>query len=187
MNKLKEAIQKYIEIFKKNPKYLILLAVVLLGIVLSLSFFESKQETVLSSATTDADKYKLAIEQQLTEQISTVIKGEVNVMITLENGVEYVYASENKNNQKSVEDSESTDRQKVQKDEQNEDNFIIYKDNNGNEVPLVITEIMPNIKGVVVSCQNGENHLIQAKIKDLVKTALDITDDKVCVVGVDIN
>ncbi len=187
MNKLKDLLEKYIVIFKKKPKYLIIVAVVLLVIVLSLSFFENKQETEFASATTDAEKYKLALEHQLSEQISTVIKGEVNVMITLENGVEYVYASENKNNLKSVEDSESTDKQKVQKDEQNEDNFIIYKDNNGNEIPLVITEIMPNIKGVVVSCQNGENHIIQAKIKDLVKTALDITDDKVCVVGIDIN
>ena len=187
MNKLKELFTKYIDIIKRKPKYLIFISVVLLIIILSMSFFENEEKIVLSNASTDAQNYKIALEKQLSEQISTVIKGEVNVMITLENGVEYVYASENKNNLKSVEDSESENKQKLQKDEQNEDNFIIYKDNNGNEIPLVITEIMPNIKGVVVSCQNGENHMIQAKIKDLVKTALDITDDKVCVVGIDIN
>ena len=74
----------------------------------------------------------------------------------------------------------------LQKDKQSQNNYILYKDENGNEVPLVVTEIMPSVKGVVVGCENGENEFVCATVKSLVTTALDISDDKVCVVGLDI-
>ena len=187
MTDFKQTTKKYLELIKNNPKYLLIIAAVILVLILFINFVEGDKKSVYTMADGDANQYRVELEKRLSEQIGTVIKGEVNVMITLENSVEYIYASENKNNLKSVEDSGDENKQKVQKDEQNEDNYIIYKDTNGSEVPLVVTQVMPNIKGVVVSCENGENHVIQTKIKDLVKTALNISDDKVCVIGVDIN
>ena len=46
---------------------------------------------------------------------------------------------------------------------------------------------MPNIKGVVIGCENGQNEVISSVVKNLVTTALDVNDDKVCVVGLDIS
>ena len=38
---------------------------------------------------------------------------------------------------------------------------------------------------MVVGCENGENEVVGSTIKNLVTTALNISDDKVCVVGLD--
>ena len=43
---------KYIDIIKRKPKYLIVISVVLLIIILSMSFFENEEEIVLSNAST---------------------------------------------------------------------------------------------------------------------------------------
>lgn len=185
--------KKYINIFKekirKDPKIIIIIGLIGIFLIFFSSFFESDDNEVKAEKISEisASEYSQSLEKRLSEQISEVVGGDVKVMVTLETGIEYVYASEAKNNvREELEDAQSDKKQKSQKDEESENNYIIYKDENGNEVPLVVTEIMPNIKGVVVGCENGDNETVAATVKNLVKTALNISDDKVCVVGLNI-
>ena len=189
MEKLISLKNKYLDKLKKNPKLIVIIGLIGVALIFLSEFLpvsnSSSQKNLSSKATTE--EYCEGLENQLSEQISEVVGGKVNVMLTLETGVEYVYASEAKNNESEIEDGVRENNKKKQKEKQNQNNYILYKDENGNEVPLVITEIMPNIKGVVVSCENGENEAVKAIIKNLVKTALNISDERVCVVGLNIS
>ena len=44
-------------------------------------------------------------------------------------------------------------------------------------------EIMPQIRGVLVVCPNGNNTVIKEMVKGAVVTVLDISSKKVCVTG----
>ncbi len=186
MKNFKEYFEKNFEKVKNNPKIIVIIGLVGIALILLSNVFETNNNKEIQTTSLTASDYCDGLENQLSEQISEVVGGNVKVMITLESGVEYIYASEAKNNESEIEDSDSNNKQKLQKDKQSQNNYILYKDENGNEVPLVVTEIMPSVKGVVVGCENGENEFVCATVKSLVTTALDISDDKVCVVGLDI-
>ena len=186
MNSILKIKNSIFEKLKKNPKIIVILGLLGIALIFLSGFSQNKTKTTEVSSALTASDYSESLEKKLSEQISEVVGGKVKVMVTLETGVEYIYASEAKNNESEIEDAGSKDKQKLQKDKISENNYILYKDENGKEVPLVVTEVMPSIKGVVVGCENGENEVISATVKNLVKTALNISDDKVCVVGLDI-
>lgn len=186
MNSILKIKNSIFEKLKKNPKIIVILGLVGIALIFLSGFSQNKTKTTEVSSALTASDYSESLEKKLSEQISEVVGGKVKVMVTLETGVEYIYASEAKNNESEIEDAGSKEKQKLQKDKKSENNYILYKDENGKEVPLVVTEVMPSIKGVVVGCENGENEVISATVKNLVKTALNISDDKVCVVGLDI-
>ena len=189
MIELKEKVGNIISNIKNNPKliFAIGLAGILIIFLSGILDNNDKKAIVNVNKELSAEEYCTNLENQLCKQIEQVVGGKVNVMITLETGVEYIYASEAKNNESEIENDNYDNGQKVQKDKQVQNNFILYKDENGNEVPLVVTQIMPNIKGVVIGCENGQNEVISSVVKNLVTTALDVNDDKVCVVGLDIS
>ncbi len=79
--------------------------------------------------------------------------GQCQVMVTLENGVEYVYASQQKVNTDRTEDTAS-DSNKISQRDGTEQNIIIVDTDNGRQ-GLLVTEIQPTVKGVVVVCEGG--------------------------------
>ncbi len=177
----------FFEILKQKPKILVVAGLIGIALIFLSSYFnngEKKENTNISKIT--AEEYCESLEQKLSSQIKDVVGGDVKVMITLESGIEYIYASESKNNESEVEDAYANNNQKSQKQKEMQSNYITCKDENGKEVPLVVTEIMPNVKGVVVACENGDNEVINSAIKSLVTTALDIGENKVCVLGTQI-
>ena len=187
MNELKSKIVNLISTVKNNPKIIVAIGLLGVCIIFLSSVFENKNNTIKKTDNEiTVENYCFELENKLCEQIKEVVGGDVKVMITLETGVEYIYASEAKNNESEIEDDSYNNGQKLQKDKQIQNNYILYKDESGNEVPLVVTEIMPCVKGVVVGCDYGNDEIVSSVIKKLVTTALDVSDDKVCVVGLDI-
>ena len=101
--------------------------------------------------------------------------------MTLETGIEYIYASQVKSDE-SV--KENSDTKNSETDGSKDESYVIITDQDGKEQALVVTEIMPKIKGVVVSCSGGDNEYVSTKITSVVTTALNISEDMVCVVGI---
>ena len=59
--------------------------------------------------------------------------------------------------------------------------YLKIIDANGAEQALSVTELQPSVKGVVVVCEGGDNKEVQEKVRDAVKTALNITSKRVFV------
>ena len=47
---------------------------------------------------------------------------------------------------------------------------------------LLVTEIQPTVRGVVVACEGAADEEVAALVTEAVKTALNITDKRVCVI-----
>ncbi|HOB36530.1 MAG TPA: stage III sporulation protein AG [Candidatus Avimonas sp.] len=127
-------------------------------------------------ASMTAEEFVSKTEKKLSQIIRSIEgAGECRVMVTLENGVEYVYAREQDINTDRKED----DSGKSERDGKRE-SIIIVDTENGRQ-GLLVTEIQPTVKGVVVVCQGGDDPVVQERIASLVTTALNISSKRVCV------
>ncbi len=131
---------------------------------------EKKQEETLSG-TPAAPEYEKQLEENLKVLISA-ITGEPSpaVMVTLESGSQIVYASDEKN----ILESDSSEEQV---------SHILLKDSDGSQHALMVTEIQPKVKGVVVVSKYAGSAYMREKLTQAVKTALDISSARVCVIS----
>ena len=169
---------------EKGTKWLFIIGFAGILLIFASSFFSKKEENAAPIANQDvisADQYTEKLEQKLTGIIGS-ISGVENpkVMVTLENGIEYIYAQEEKNSGSSTEDVNSSGS-KTQQSNETEKNYLIVDGASGKQA-LVITEVQPTIKGVVVVCDGGGQTAVQQRIISAVSTALNITSARICVV-----
>lgn len=137
----------------------------------------SEQCTTISS-----EEYVKQLEekvQTLVEKISGV--GSSNVMITLENGVENVYANSEKKSTDNTTDNSSSGTSKATDKNNTEQNVVVVDGKDGKQA-LVVTQKEPTVKGVVVVCDGGDNLTVVQDVTDAVTTALRITSNRVTVV-----
>ncbi len=107
-------------------------------------------------------------------QISDV--GEVSVMITLEDTAEKVPATNTTKNQETSneEDSQGGNREVLREDSTSQ---VVTKGGEG--TLIVLKEIKPEVKGVIVVAEGAEDLQVEEKLYHAVKTVLDIPGNKV--------
>ena len=172
--KIKKAMQ--------NPK--VLIAIGLCGIVLifiSSLFSGSPKEQNIKSVdnTYSTEQYCETLEKDI-KNIVTGITGDKNptVVVTLESGVKYSYASADE-----TDTSSSTGNTSDQISESKKQSYITVKTADGGEQALIVTEIMPQIRGVAIICAGGNSEVVTEKVKNAVTAALNITSKRVYISG----
>ncbi len=159
----------------------------LAGIVLIFlsGFFGQNTEKEETPKTTAAsDEYAHQLEESLLEIIRAITGEEdAQVMVTLESGARQVYATEEKKSAGSTEEQTGQSTIRSQSNDDSETNYILIKDSDGSQKALSVTEISPEIRGVVVVCGNSDDAKLQQDIINAVTTALQISSARVCVVG----
>lgn len=170
----------------KKIKHIEVYAVILLVVaILVIWFFPSIQNDKTSNAQnskaaiTSAEKYA----QSLESRLNTVLRdidgaGEVSCMITLDGDVELVLAYSN--DQKSSTTQNTTSSGTVNKSETNnssQEPIIITV--NGVSEPLVLREIMPEIKGVVVVASGADNVKVKLDILKAVQALLKVDSSQI--------
>ena len=152
----------------------------LLGILLiALPGFLSHESTATVSGVT-TQEYVEQLEERLCRVIGRIDgAGECSVMITLENGVEYLYATEGKTGSSRAEKSNDSGSDRTQADS-SQDSVILVDTGNGKQ-GLLVTEIQPTVKGVVVVCAGGDRPAVQQRVTQAVMTVLHVSSSRVCV------
>jgi len=107
--------------------------------------------------------------------------GKVSVMLTLEHGVEYRYARDEKLSQNSTTTYSGGTPQRLEEEQEQEQSYLLV-DSSGGRRPLVLTELPPGIQGVVVVCEGAGSAPVASRVIDVVTTSLGITSLQVCVV-----
>jgi len=121
--------------------------------------------------------YIAQLEERLERMVTSIDgAGQADVMITLENGVEYVYADEHKTNSDRVEQGGNVE---MRDDSQR---TVVTVDAGDGKTGLLVTEIQPTVRGVVVTCTGARDEAVAAMVTQAVKTALNISDKRVCVI-----
>lgn len=170
VSKIKETVKK--AIVSDSKKIKIIVAVGLIGIVLIfasdlLSISQDKQ-TQSSDESISYEQYTDQLEDKLMQIISSIDGvGECQVMITLENTTESVYATDVE-----VKNDDTSTNQK--------DEYVIYDSENG-ETPVLIKEYLPKVQGVTVVCTGGENIAVKERIIESVTSLFNIPANRVSV------
>lgn len=167
----------------KNPKLLIILGLGGIVLIFISSFFnksdDKSQSTTTSESNYTAQYYCETLEKNV-KSIVTSITGDkkATVVITLESGIRYSYASTDETDTSSVTGS-ATD----QSSESKKQSYITVKTADGGEQALIVTQIMPEVRGVAIICEGGNNEITAEKIKNAVTAALNINSKRVYISG----
>ena len=170
------------EFLKSKNKWLIIIGFIGIGLIFISSLFPSEKQ---SKKTVDTKKQSLCdYEKELEDKIGDTVSkisgaGKCKVMITFDQGTEYIYAKE----EKSTDDrslTSKTDEYAEGNKKSGENEYIIIDTENG-EQALLVTEKAPKVRGVVIVCEGGGNPSVAATVKKAVTVALDISESKVCV------
>ncbi len=171
-----------IKALTKNPKLLIIIGLGGIALIFLSSVFtgeKTQENNIEVKSTYTAEQYCADLEKDIRD-IVTGITGDKNptVVITLESGIRYSYASADE-----TDTSSSTGSSNDQSSESTKQSYITVKTSDGGEQALVVTEIMPEVRGVAIICNGGNHETVAEKIKNAVISALNITSKRVYISG----
>ncbi|MGI6403948.1 MAG: hypothetical protein ACOX0K_07035 [Oscillospiraceae bacterium] len=178
--------------FSKDLRLKIIVLLGLIGMLMILiSQFVSRGNTAPqkppdeATASFTSEQYVAALEDKLQKLVSDIDKvGRAQVMITLESGVEYVYAQEEKRNTDTTREPGEDAAILVNQKENVEQKYILVETEYGKREALVLTQRQPKVQGVVVVCEGADDIRVQEKLISVITTALGIPSTRVCVVKI---
>lgn len=168
----------------KDKKTKILAIVGVAGILLLFMgdlFGTGTKNPPASLAGFDNEAYNEQFLQKMHADLTSVISkiegvGQVEVVVTLETGVQYVYATNNK----SASDGTYKSEDEYSTRDSNESSLIIIDGQNGKE-PVVLKRIEPTIQGVVVVCEGADNVYVKQAVLNTVTTLCGVTANRVSI------
>lgn len=166
----------------KNPKVLVAAGLIGIALICLSSFIGGDKKAENQAPTGDgitAAEYKAELEESIGEIVKSITGSDsVKVVITLESGIKYSYADikEGATANKTESNSESTTSESKQ-------TYITVKTADGGEQALLVTAEMPEVRGVAIVCEGGDDEQINEKIQNAVTAALNITSKRVYIAG----
>lgn len=140
----------------------------------------TQTQTTQQSKKIEKDAYISGLENKLEQTIAGMEgAGKVNVMITLKDNGEKIL---DKNQPYESEKESSSEEQKVleQTRMQSEQQTVLVEQE-GNTEPIVVKERYPEIEGVVVVCEGGDNKVLTLQIKEAVQALFSVDAHKIVV------
>ena len=163
--------------FKGDKRLKIIVIIGVIGVVLLLAseIFSSESRTSQESVnvSVNVQEYGKAVEKELGSIISKIEgAGECSVMVTMDCGVETIYATQEESSYDFDGDSESRD---------NSVSYVILNSSAGGKQALVIKEIQPKLRGIIIVCEGGGNSKVKMNIINAISSAFDISSTKISV------
>ena len=170
------------ELLKKIPpqkRSLLVLGLGVLGMLLILF----SRPTAAPPPQAEAESITVKAQSEYLEEklLALVLQidgvGRAQIMVTLENSGETVYVQE----EKRVLDRQTWESSSLAEKESSEQKYVLVDGGNGRRQALVETQREPKIQGVVVICEGAADIRVQARVVNVVTTALNIPSTRVCV------
>lgn len=179
---MNEKVEKIVKKLK-NPKMLIICGLTGIALIALSSFFplsgSDKADAGTASQEMSVKEYESDLEERVKKIVSDITGSDnVTVMITLESSVKYVYADDTKDTSSTVSGDKSTTQSSA-----NSKSYITVKSSEGGDKALVVTQNMPQVRGVAVICDGGDDIQLSEKINNAVCAALNITSKRVYIAG----
>ncbi len=143
---------------------------------------DEKKAEVSSGTQTGKENYVQDLEQRLVEMLLE-IKGVKNakVMIMLESTEQKEILREEDVIKEDTSESDSSGGKRDVHSYQKDETMIYVRDAEGKEIPYVMSEQMPEIRGVAVIADGAEDPIIREKIILLIKALFGIEINKIMV------
>ncbi|MCQ1529824.1 stage III sporulation protein AG [Lutispora saccharofermentans] len=144
--------------------------------------FDSKNKEMNTDYMNREDNYGSEIEKQLSSILSKISgAGKVSVMITYESGKELVTQKDNSRVDKITDEKDTNGGTRVINESSIDDKTVMVNQQGGSSQPIVVKEINPEIKGVIVVAEGARNSKVKLKISEAVQTVLDVPAYRVTV------
>ncbi len=143
---------------------------------------EKNEETTNISYEYDTDEYEKNIENRLKlilEKVEGV--GAVEVMVTVKSTSKKVVLTEQPYSKSILNETDSQGGQRTSEDVSNDEHTVYVTDEDGNTLPYVVNEVMPEIEGVAIIAKGGDLPETKEKIINVVKSLFDIEANKISI------
>lgn len=185
-----------IKINQKQKKYIMgLLMVIAIGILVmffanfgsnkykkeiyTLDSLPNEANQNFSSNLTEIEKNMEARLAAILSQIEGV--GQVSINISLDSSVEYEYAVNINHNQTVINEQAQDGSNRTTNDTKEDAQVVMKSLSQGQNEPVVIKEMRPEVVGVMVVAEGAKNILLKEKISQGVQTVLNIPAHRVTV------
>jgi stage III sporulation protein AG len=196
--KLKEKLKSFnLQKLNLNSKLVTNLVIILaVGIVLILvsDFYKDLNPAGTTSPNTDntnitnnqsSDSKSDAVvelENRLTEILSKIQNtGKVSVMITLKSGSEIIPAKDESITDKTTDEKDVDGGTRAINEKNTSDQVVFLNNQGGTSQPLVLKEINPDIKGVIIVAEGAKDPRVKLQLTEAVQTVLDVPAYRVSV------
>ena len=105
--------------------------------------------------------------------------GDVEVMITAKGTQEQVPLKDSSSTQESLNEVDGEGGSRTDNSAQREESTVLVTNENGNSVPYILQELEPEIEGVVVIAEGGDNAVVKMDIMEAVEVLFDVPAHKV--------
>lgn len=165
----------------KKRKLILIAGIILIGIIFLSGFWNDKKDSHAAQSTAQGITEEEYV-QQLEKKVKELLRGidgvgNLDVMLTLESGSEYVYQSETKRSTDRTDTSGETTQERLD----DEHTIVMVEGDNGKKQALIRTELTPKIQGIVVVCDGADQVSVQTQIIDVLTTAFGISSARVSV------
>ncbi|MBU5426665.1 sporulation stage III protein AG [Tissierella pigra] len=184
LNKIKEYLEK-----NNNKKFInnlfIILLVSVIFLIVTNNFLRPKEEGIENPKENTKEVYKYESEEDyssyLEKKLTNILTklngvGKVSVMVTLENSIEKVAAS---NTTKTTEETIENDSEGGTREIHREDITTQVMTRGSDGSLLVVKEIKPTVQGVIVVAEGADDPILKEMLYEAVKTVLGIKGNKV--------
>lgn len=188
-NKLKrlfEGMKSGEKLPKKNQLLILLLTgILLLVIVVPLpedTEADSTASSEAASAGTEADArdYEGYLEERTAEALRQVEGvGEVEVMITLSSTGQKVVEKDQQNSSQTTEETDSSGGTRTTEDSSSDRTSVYEQGSDGTQTPYVTKELSPEVEGVVVVADGGDNAVVAQNITEAVQALFGVEAHKI--------
>ena len=171
---MKEKLKAYLKSMKREQIVIYVLLVILL-VVIALPV-KKKEDTAGQKEEVEQQKQKSGetgnsevevMEQQLESALSKVEGvGQVQVVITLESTNKKVVEKDRPSSESTQNQTEGDQKSSSSSSGSTEESTVYEKDSNGGETPYVISEAYPEVRGVLVIAQGGDNPVVIQQISE---------------------
>lgn len=138
---------------------------------------ESEQQT---EQTEQTEQKQYHIEQEIEKRLENIFSnmegvGQVKVMVTMKNTKASVLAKEERKEYSFTEEGKKIQSQKE------ENTIVMTEDNRGTRTPVIVQEKMPEIEGIVIVAEGGEDARIAQMLSKASQALLNVPAHKVAV------
>jgi stage III sporulation protein AG len=195
-SKLKEENLRDLNLSKKTTTNLIIVFCLGLALILIADFYKDIRidrtaeegsynegtQTEIRTADNTAPDYVRGLENNLSSILGKIQgAGKVSVMITLKSGTEIIPAKDESISDKVTNENDTSGGTRKINEKITDDKVVFTAAQGGSSKPLIIKEMNPEIKGVIVVAEGAKDSKIKFKISQAVQTVLDIPAHRVTV------
>lgn len=142
---------------------------------------EQKGEIVLQGQQ-EIEQKENSIEKEIEKRLENVFSnmegvGQVRVMVTMKNTKASVLAREGRK-EYSITEDEGNKKTQTQKEE---NTVVMSEDNRGIKSPLIVQETMPEIEGIVIVAEGGDDAVVVQKLLEASQALFNVPAHKVAV------